>query len=130
MLTPIRADWAANCISAALMSGRRRSRSAGMSTMTSSSACGITSLPAAISGNGPGALASNALSAFCVWRCTPSSWGMVASVPRYWAFACCTSSSDSVPPLNSRSAISRLRFCSAAFSRAITSLASTVRIEQ
>ena len=55
---------------------------------------------------------------------------MVDSVPRYWALACCTSSSDSLPLLNSRSVISRLRFCSAAFSRAIRSRTSTVRIEQ
>ena len=44
----------------------------------------------------------------------------MASVPRYSARACCTSSSESLPLLNSRSAMSRLRFCRAAFSRAIT----------
>ena len=45
----------------------------------------IVFAPAAISGNGPGGLASKMLSAFCVWRRLPSSSGMVASVPRYWA---------------------------------------------
>src|SRR5438045_2492631 len=75
------ADCAASCISAALTSGRRRIRSAGMSTITSSSACGIVSLASTISGSGPGGRASKVLSALCAWR-TPISQAGAARARR------------------------------------------------
>ena len=81
----------------------------------------MRSWPAAISGNGPGARASKCSRAFCAWRRLASSCGNGGQRAEILGLrACCTSSSDSLPLLNSRSVISRLRFCSAAFSRAIT----------
>ncbi|MNR44890.1 hypothetical protein D3C85_1636840 [compost metagenome] len=70
---------------------------------------GILPVLAAISGSGPGVLASRVERAFWLWRKLVSSWGMPERVPRYWVLACCTSSSALLPLLNSRSVISRLR---------------------
>ena len=68
MATPIWADCATACSSALRMSGRRRSRSAGMPTMTSGGETGIADGPASRSARSLGGMPSSTLRASRAWR--------------------------------------------------------------
>ncbi|MNY07941.1 hypothetical protein D3C86_1407680 [compost metagenome] len=104
--TPINADCAATCSSAARTSGRRTSRLAGTSCKTAVSSSGTKPVLRLRSGIEPGGWpirVDNALRKLATWL---SKSGMVLRVPRYWVLACCRSSSASAPLLNRRSVIS------------------------